>query len=514
MHGADSDFAPILFWKTPTLVAEDVIPEQKVQTLTRHLPPSVQKFVFGEDETEDTTTPALTTTEQKEYTQEDLKKEYENRGTSITMYIVNSNTEQVEFLAQIFEAPLFRMLLMKGDDFFLESEGRYASMGIDRLANALGAGQRFGFPSLVFDGGTAITYTAVDQNGILLGGGISPGFTMRLEGMNSRTSALPQVDVTAVSKAVENALQQEQPLKIFGSNTNDAMIINMLSEVSNNARHVAKVWLEKVGTAEGGNEKRHIAFTGGAGMIMKQLLQDNDSTVIEGISNTGGTLEVKYVKNLIHFGITAAIKLAVLKGSKKVPPFTKDDRTTSSLDDTQNTTVIRPKKKASKVKKAVQKEPEEEPEKEQKLEKEPEKEPEEEPEKQQELEKEPEKEKSLLEELAITPTPKPKKKRERSSNATPKPKRRSKRERTPTSLAKKPFDPQSFIGHRVAKRFDGSLFFGHVKEYVSDSDEKPFWHIVYDDEDCEGIEKNELMRAIKLHKQNSEMDPLTKRVDV
>ena len=42
---------------------------------------------------------------------------------------------------------------MKGDDFFLESEGRYKTMGIDRLANLLGSGQRFGYPSLVFDGG-------------------------------------------------------------------------------------------------------------------------------------------------------------------------------------------------------------------------------------------------------------------------------------------------------------------------------------------------------------------------
>ena len=458
--------------------------------------------------------------EDVDQTPENAAKEAEKRGAGITIYIASTNQEQVGFLSQIFVAPLFRVLLMKGDDFFLESEGRYASMGIDRLANVLGAGQRFGFPSLVFDGGTAITYTAVDQHGKLLGGGISPGFSMRLESMNTGTSALPRINVSAVSKAVENAVNKEKPLQIFESSTNDAMIINMLSEVSNNARHVAKVWLEKVGTTDGGNSKRHIAVTGGAGLIMKELMQDKDVKIIEGTSDTD-SLEVKYVKNLIHFGITAAIKLALSKGSKKSPPYTKDDERKPPSNGTQNASASITEQEVAEQeteKEVAEQETEKEvtevstsssdtqhdaPEKETVM-----------AEKEEGKKKDDKQSKSLMEELGISPVQK--KKRERVTSPSVNPVRRTKRVRTPkpSPSINKSFDPESFVGHRIAKVFRGTLYFGSVIEYVAEGDREPFWHVKYDDDDEEGLEKNELMKAIKLQKTNSDVDVEVKKVDV
>ena len=79
----------------------------------------------------------------------------------------------------------------------LPIKNRYATpatLGVDRLAGACGA--RHLFPNencLVIDAGTCITFDFIDIKGNYLGGGISPGLSMRFQAVNTFTAKLPLV---------------------------------------------------------------------------------------------------------------------------------------------------------------------------------------------------------------------------------------------------------------------------------------------------------------------------------
>ena len=67
----------------------------------------------------------------------------------------------------------------------------YPTLGIDRALNLLGAGDRYGWPVLVIDAGTALTFTAGDARA-LMGGAILPGLTMQFQALGKYTANLPQ----------------------------------------------------------------------------------------------------------------------------------------------------------------------------------------------------------------------------------------------------------------------------------------------------------------------------------
>jgi type III pantothenate kinase len=66
-------------------------------------------------------------------------------------------------------------------------------LGIDRALAVYGAGKRYGFPCLVIDAGTALTFTGVDGNQSLVGGGILPGLGLQLGSLGEKTAQLPQI---------------------------------------------------------------------------------------------------------------------------------------------------------------------------------------------------------------------------------------------------------------------------------------------------------------------------------
>lgn len=74
---------------------------------------------------------------------------------------------------------------------------QYPTLGIDRSIALLGAGDRYGWPMLVVDGGTALTFTA-GQDGAFWGGAILPGLSLQLRSLASQTDALPTVSSPVV----------------------------------------------------------------------------------------------------------------------------------------------------------------------------------------------------------------------------------------------------------------------------------------------------------------------------
>lgn len=77
---------------------------------------------------------------------------------------------------------------------------------------------------------------------------------------------------------------------------------------------------------------------------------------------------------------------------------------------------------------------------------------------------------------------------------------------TPSDNNKSTTKPKPYLNRRIAKDFDGDVYFGHVKSYVpsTDNDEGvDLWSIVYDDGDAEDFEEDELMIGFLLYRKNS-----------
>ncbi len=71
----------------------------------------------------------------------------------------------------------------------------YPTMGVDRALAIYGAGEVYGYPCLVIDGGTALTFTGVDPSQTLVGGAILPGLRSQFKSLNHETAALPPVEL-------------------------------------------------------------------------------------------------------------------------------------------------------------------------------------------------------------------------------------------------------------------------------------------------------------------------------
>ncbi len=85
-----------------------------------------------------------------------------------------------------------------------------ATIGPDRLANAVAARQRFGVPVVVVDFGTAVTFDVVNGRGNYVGGIIAPGLAAMTDYLHERTALLPRIRIrevkSAVGKSTEHAM--------------------------------------------------------------------------------------------------------------------------------------------------------------------------------------------------------------------------------------------------------------------------------------------------------------------
>jgi type III pantothenate kinase len=79
------------------------------------------------------------------------------------------------------------------------------TLGQDRLA--LVSAAAFNFPNenvLIVDVGSCITYDFKNNNNEYLGGGISPGISMRFKSLNTFTSNLPLIDFDSIHQLIGN----------------------------------------------------------------------------------------------------------------------------------------------------------------------------------------------------------------------------------------------------------------------------------------------------------------------
>ena len=76
-------------------------------------------------------------------------------------------------------------------------QGQYETLGLDRSLALVGAAASWGWPVVVVDGGTALTISAADEQGVFAGGAILPGLGLQGRALQEGTAALPNVQLFA-----------------------------------------------------------------------------------------------------------------------------------------------------------------------------------------------------------------------------------------------------------------------------------------------------------------------------
>lgn len=76
------------------------------------------------------------------------------------------------------------------------------SIGADRLANAAAVAHLYGYPAIVVDFGTAVTFDVVSARGDYVGGVIAPGLEAMTSFLYQRTALLPKLDLREPGRAI------------------------------------------------------------------------------------------------------------------------------------------------------------------------------------------------------------------------------------------------------------------------------------------------------------------------
>lgn len=144
-----------------------------------------------------------------------------------------------------------------------------ASIGADRLANAIAAKELYGAPAVVVDFGTAVTFDVLDRAGNYVGGIIAPGLASMTDYLHEKTALLPRIKIQDVKK-------------IIGKNTKEAMVIGAVYGY----RGLIRELLLKL-KAELGEPKLNVVATGGYAELIAGKLPEitavNPLLTLEGL---------------------------------------------------------------------------------------------------------------------------------------------------------------------------------------------------------------------------------------
>lgn len=491
-HGEkENNLNPTFFWRTPQLTPEDVSPdteEDLILTFAHYLPERVLSFFFGDSGIRSIAS---------------ARERNEKRGHVPSIYIISTNQEQTDLFCRLVGPIPCRLYEMQASDFFSPEKGVYPGLGVDRLASLRGAISITGLPALVIDGGSAMTYTGVDGDGRIMGGGISPGLKMRFQALEDYTYGLPGVNIEKeVDGLIREATISNTPADIFANETKRAMVVSSLNEIASHMRSIVEVWMHKVGgpkkrkagyndsprQANGAfvkqNDDRIVALAGGSGNLLAKLLDENDGGVINTLERP--MIRAKPCNGILHFGVAWVlcqksnkphvepnISLSTTKtnGTSKDPVNDKLKKYIGEtvIKDFEDSNGVIQTFKGQCVSYAMWKSDDEN----------------------DKSEPRPlfrvvysdgDEEDLFLEELEALV--------------------KAYKQNGPKAIDPKK-NPQGYIGSRVAKVFFGDqLYFGTIMSY---SDK--YWKVVYDDDDAEEFDEGDLLKAVKLYDGNKESDP-------
>ena len=84
-------------------------------------------------------------------------------------------------------------------------------VGADRIVSSVSCKENYGYPAIIVDIGTAITFDYLDEEGSYHGGAIAPGIQIAADALFLRTSKLPRVELeeskTVIGKSTIEAMK-------------------------------------------------------------------------------------------------------------------------------------------------------------------------------------------------------------------------------------------------------------------------------------------------------------------
>jgi len=330
-EGCMNKFMPIMFWFTihdhcKDGSAWDLDETDPCDLLEAHIANQAHTLIFGEGNKKGCAKSASNTAAKRD-------------APGISVFVVSSNPTMERKICHMFRDVPAKLFKLRNTDFFSTEEGVYPTMGVDRVAALYGAKLHYGAPTLVIDGGTAMTYTMLDEKSQIIGGGISPGVKVRLQSLADYTGSLPTIDHLKFKTAVEGAIASKTPLPFFAKDTEMAMISPVCAELSCQLRNIIKQYVAKCqsssveasssslpssssstrvspqgeGTAEKASAtsiktKRYpVIITGGDGKFLKDLLQANASKIInvepDATPIQAHAIDIRNVRNLVTYAL-------------------------------------------------------------------------------------------------------------------------------------------------------------------------------------------------------------------
>ncbi|MBD1861032.1 pantothenate kinase [Trichocoleus desertorum] len=153
----------------------------------------------------------------------------------------------------------------------------YPTLGIDRALALWGAGEVYGWPALVIDAGTALTFTGGNAERQLVGGAILPGLSLQVQSLAQKTAALPAI-----------ALPETLP-KRWANDTEDAIASGIIYTVLAGVVDFVQAWWQEFPHCA-------VVITGGDRALLHQYLQSQHSEL---------AAQVTIDPNLIFWGMRA-----------------------------------------------------------------------------------------------------------------------------------------------------------------------------------------------------------------
>ncbi|RJE83597.1 type III pantothenate kinase [Paenibacillus sp. 1011MAR3C5] len=125
-------------------------------------------------------------------------------------------------------------------------------VGADRIVNSVAGIEKYGYPLIVVDFGTATTFDYIDTTGSYLGGAIVPGIGISTEALYQRAAKLPRIELAKPKSVVgRNPVTSMQAGIIFGyAGQVDGIVNRIRAEFGVNPRVVATGGLAELIAAE------------------------------------------------------------------------------------------------------------------------------------------------------------------------------------------------------------------------------------------------------------------------
>jgi type III pantothenate kinase len=149
------------------------------------------------------------------------------------------------------------------------------TIGADRLANAAAVTRLYGWPAIVVDFGTAVTFDIVSERKKYVGGVIAPGLEAMTNFLYQRTALLPRLSL-------------KEPRRVVGRSTIGAMMSGAVFGYRGLVREIiARIKAERFG-----RRKVHVIATGGYAVLIAARLREIDAVhpnlTLEGLRIVAG----------------------------------------------------------------------------------------------------------------------------------------------------------------------------------------------------------------------------------